>query len=605
MKTLWLVPFLCSLAWSQGIGGNAGIGGKAGLGGGSVVIIGSCGTIVRYSNSASTGSSAGITSVTLASGDHVLVLMSENSSGGGVYITSVTGQTGYRIPFWQNQYIGGSFAGGTRSAYYITSASAITGATLTVNFSASATTPYLFAFRVPDVSGTAAIDAISAYSLADNTSTSLVQVPIYISGSDDCIIGLSGNTSSVSSPWNTNFSTTNSTDNYTGTSWLSNITSSPATPTWSNANGNGQPGVFEFALGYNVLPSAQWALMDNSGGTSTVEPTATTLHSSLFGAAIDGTASNSGNFAVTDATGSSIEYIGSTGDSCTSASHPLLNSPPRFLYSGQTYPNSSTLGLAFSLANSGSQNSTVQWNLPGASLTFPYMIQSTTTTSMDFCSTVLATDTVTEHALVTVTNGTGDSPNIQLIANGSTLLLECATAGAGSCLNGLNPGVAAPLTYTSGTWVKFNMQVNGGLAAQSPSSPTSLSAGSNTITLASGCPFNPNAPYYIAGTGTAEFVQPTSTTCTSGAASGTITVTTVNPHSSGYTVQPASPMTILSDTGTVLATFYGSASADLPEAARIGIPSPTTVSGRKFYYDKWAFCYDMINGGICPPTITP
>jgi hypothetical protein len=33
MKTLWLIPLLCSLALGQGIGGKAGIGGNAGIGG--------------------------------------------------------------------------------------------------------------------------------------------------------------------------------------------------------------------------------------------------------------------------------------------------------------------------------------------------------------------------------------------------------------------------------------------------------------------------------------------------------------------------------------------------------------------------------------------
>jgi hypothetical protein len=37
MKTLWIIPLLCSLALGQGVGGVAGIGGKAGIGGGAAL----------------------------------------------------------------------------------------------------------------------------------------------------------------------------------------------------------------------------------------------------------------------------------------------------------------------------------------------------------------------------------------------------------------------------------------------------------------------------------------------------------------------------------------------------------------------------------------
>jgi hypothetical protein len=68
-------------------------------------------------------------------------------------------------------------------------------------------------------------------------------------------------------------------------------------------------------------------------------------------------------------------------------------------------------------------------------------------------------------------------------------------------------------------------------------------AGSNTIHL-SPCPMgidtgnNVNRPYYVyvAGTGTAEAALVTGGTCTSGAASGTVVVTTTGAHSAGYSV---------------------------------------------------------------------
>ncbi len=68
-------------------------------------------------------------------------------------------------------------------------------------------------------------------------------------------------------------------------------------------------------------------------------------------------------------------------------------------------------------------------------------------------------------------------------------------------------------------------------------------AGSNTIHL-NPCPMgidtsnNPNRPYYVyvAGTGTPETALVTGGTCASGAASGTMVVTTGSNHAAGYTV---------------------------------------------------------------------
>jgi hypothetical protein len=81
--------------------------------------------------------------------------------------------------------------------------------------------------------------------------------------------------------------------------------------------------------------------------------------------------------------------------------------------------------------------------------------------------------------------------------------------------------------------------------SQSPSG--SLSFGSNTVTLTP-CPHgifsfssvNALQPYYVfTPSGTAEAMPVTSSTCTSGAASGTIVVTAANAHSAGYTLQSA------------------------------------------------------------------
>jgi hypothetical protein len=76
---------------------------------------------------------------------------------------------------------------------------------------------------------------------------------------------------------------------------------------------------------------------------------------------------------------------------------------------------------------------------------------------------------------------------------------------------------------------------------QSPSSPTSLSAGINSVTMVpvpNGMNFNDIAHYvYVAGTGTPEDCLITGGSGTSGQASGVIQITCAGSHSAGYTVQ--------------------------------------------------------------------
>jgi hypothetical protein len=81
-------------------------------------------------------------------------------------------------------------------------------------------------------------------------------------------------------------------------------------------------------------------------------------------------------------------------------------------------------------------------------------------------------------------------------------------------------------------------------AAQSPTSPASLTAGSRTITMPGGCPLgvtgtNSKHYLYVAGTGTGEAALITGGTCVSGATTGTVTLTIANSHSAGYTVSSA------------------------------------------------------------------
>lgn len=143
--------------------------------------------------------------------------------------------------------------------------------------------------------------------------------------------------------------------------------------------------------------------------------------------------------------------------------------------------------------------------------------------------------------------------------------LGTGTATAGSCLLGngtwgacgsgggsgnvsTTPAASQNVAQPEGTQFSTNNLANVRYVTSSwnwMQSPTDSLAtvGSNTLHL-SPCPLgidtshNLNRPYYVyvAGTGIAEAALVTGGTCTSGASSGTILVTTANSHSSGFTV---------------------------------------------------------------------
>ena len=392
-------------------------------------LTGSCGTVTRFSVAATTGTSANVSTVTLGTGDQVLVSASEGSGGSGYeHISSVTGQTGYIIPFWGWSYAGSGFAGGGTSWYYIPSASGITSATLTVNDSTSRLPgPRIFVIDIPNAAGTASIDAISTYSLGDNTNASLTQAPITTSGTNDCVVGFAAFSNSVSSPWNTNFTDLGgSTQGASSTTWLSNITSSPSTPVWANSNGNGMGAVGEFALGYNVTASLPYCLMDSSGGTNTVLPTVATVAASTFGCSVGpGSGGGASNFTFTvNDNSSSLTYA-------TAAHHALLNPAWRFLYSGATYSDSNTLGVAIATVNS-SQSTSIQMTLPGnLNSNFFYLINPTVTQSVDFYTTVLGSDNLGPVHIFTEGTPSGDGPNIAVQTTGGNLEFLCEPGGFG------------------------------------------------------------------------------------------------------------------------------------------------------------------------------
>jgi len=141
-------------------------------------------------------------------------------------------------------------------------------------------------------------------------------------------------------------------------------------------------------------------------------------------------------------------------------------------------------------------------------------------------------------------------------ANAATCLLGNGTwgvcgSGGGNVSTNPSTGVSQIITQAAGTQFSTNnlagipFVVSSYNWAQSPTDNLAT-AGNNTIHLTP-CPAgvdtsnNTSAQYavYIAGTGTAEAAAVTGGTCSSGASTGTITVTTAHAHSAGYTVGAA------------------------------------------------------------------
>jgi len=139
-------------------------------------------------------------------------------------------------------------------------------------------------------------------------------------------------------------------------------------------------------------------------------------------------------------------------------------------------------------------------------------------------------------------------------ASGSNCLLGNGTwggCGAGNVSTSPGPGTSQNITQSVGSQFSTNNLAGISYVVSSynwSQSPTDslATAGNNTIHLTP-CPAgvdttnNSSAQYavYIAGTGTAEAAPVTGGTCSSGASTGTIIVTTAHAHSAGYTVGAA------------------------------------------------------------------
>lgn len=136
--------------------------------------------------------------------------------------------------------------------------------------------------------------------------------------------------------------------------------------------------------------------------------------------------------------------------------------------------------------------------------------------------------------------------------NGSSWI--CASVGTGNVSTAPGVGVNQPIvqpvntTFSADSLAFWRIVTPSWNWAQTPAADLSSAGAGKTITLTP-CPKGIDTAsavnnyiyrVYISGTGTPEAALVTGGTCTGGASSGTIIVTTVNAHSAGYTVGSAS-----------------------------------------------------------------
>lgn len=130
--------------------------------------------------------------------------------------------------------------------------------------------------------------------------------------------------------------------------------------------------------------------------------------------------------------------------------------------------------------------------------------------------------------------GGGGTGNVSTAPAGAQPIIQPTSGNTTTIFSANN---IAGVRYVTASWNWLQTDVAGSIGN------LSASGSGKTLTLTP-CPVgidvlnNVNAPYYaeIAGTGTAESALVTGGTCTTGGASGTVIVTTVNAHSAGFTI---------------------------------------------------------------------
>lgn len=566
------------------------------------------GTVLSYSvYCASSSTTCGVPSVTLAAGDAALVISTAYTNY--VYVVSVSGQPCVPLNLSVNAYTTGGF----QSACLILSASAVTNATVTATWSA-ASTGIVSIVRAHTASGTAAIDAYNSYGLS--TSSSSLNAPSLTAGAtnDLCVsyVGYTGSGSAaIASPYtllSTAFSS--GAGNYAALAYEVNV-SSCATPNWTSLSGSSSN--FVIAVGFAPSSTVPWGLMDSSGGSNGATPTAATLATSTQGFFSFGSYANAygglGNWSFPRSGGTTgLTY-------CTAAHHGLLNATPRFLYGGVTYSDSGSVGMCFATGN----DVIAQLNFPGNGGDEPAGIFTSTQGSgtVDFYTTLSTSGAGGGSPYVFGVSMSSGSPtdelnmHIQNTVNPICLSPVFTNGGTGSCQN-----------ITGSTWYKLAWLMDESSALTVTAATwSSTGGGQATLTVANSfnageivnlAGFTPSGWNSLASSGPAAngcnaIISATSTQIVVAMTSSPGTETGLG------TVQACDRIAVLSDSGTSLIEWQSPSNGSSEPLGQFtfgqelgGLPS-----GSSLYFDKYAVC-SPVNGPIyassgirCPWPIIP
>lgn len=369
--------------------------------------------------------------VSVSSGTSFSVTLSASVTAGNTLVVNAFSGN-------QNAYITGISAGGTcndildrqpfQNGGCIVPSASSTAGPISVTFNASVVAPIIDIREYHITSGgPMALDAVNDSGNLSQASPYTGSTPTLSSAISAIIDSLAPNNAvtSVAAPWATNASFPSS-----GSMGFADHlnTTSNAAPSWT-MTGAGATDISE-AIGPSPTACTNTSLMDSSGGTAAAQPTASTLGTSTFGAAVGGSSNEAWVWSVSDS-GSELAYT-------TSAYNALLTGM-RFCIGGATYSNGAIgtggLGITYTSSTDTAVHEIIfdypSWGPSGANVGgWGQNSNFTQSAGMWVKTTFLGTDTCNID-LELLASG-NDFINAILLCNSGSLVIDCE-AGASTC----------------------------------------------------------------------------------------------------------------------------------------------------------------------------
>lgn len=349
----------------------------------------SWGTPTEFFASTASGTTSAVPSVTIAAGN-LVVIMARVLSPVFITGTDVAGSTtdcGVRASAATNRSI--------IVCAYIVSASAVSNATVTVNFSGTNGGARTDIRVYPYSNGTPALDAMADLSASASVASPFAGPGLTLTGSSDVVFeaGSAFNGSSSTNVTAVDGSWTRTRFSAAGFADQASVTSISA-PNWT-ATTPTIKATAAVAFGFSPTSCTVSGMQDFSAGTNNTAPAAADLWTSQQGLA---------GFTNPSITGTSPGYWAVNTPSTflfysTSAHKALNTAAPRFCFGGATYSDSGSLGMRYDTTG-GAVARTIQYFTPwetgnpgtsGACVgTMVYWLQTSLTTGSAFSMTVIS-----------------------------------------------------------------------------------------------------------------------------------------------------------------------------------------------------------------------